>query len=301
MSEYPNHAPSLSPSYPPPPVPPPAARRRGRRIVAACALLATVALTGGAAGAATTALAYEHSDAAVVTSATVNAISGSAEPLSQVAAAVQLSVVTITVRTAAGEDIGSGVVYRSDGVILTNNHVVADAANGGTITVTLSTGRTVTADLVGQDATNDLALIKARGVTGLTPVTFGSLGDVAIGDTVLAFGSPLGLAGSVSAGIVSALGRTVTIGGNPSTGSPYGGIGSVSSTEVLHNAIQTDATINPGNSGGALVDTSGRLIGINTAIASTSSQSGSIGVGFAIPVTTVKTVADRLLRSAVGV
>lgn len=298
MSEYPSNATNPFPSYPPPPVPPPAARRRGRRTIAAVALLATVALTGGAAGAATTALAYQHGNAAVVTSATVSAVSGSAEPLSQVAAAVQPSVVTITARSASGEGIGSGVVYRSDGVILTNDHVVADAANGGTITVTLSTGRTVTADLVGQDATNDLALIKAQGVTGLTPVTFGSLGDVAIGDTVLAFGSPLGLAGSVSAGIVSALGRTVTIGGNPSTSSPYGGIGSVSNTEVLHNAIQTDATINPGNSGGPLVDTSGRLIGIDTAIASTGSQSGSIGVGFAIPVTTVKAVAERLVRAA---
>ncbi|PZS34523.1 MAG: hypothetical protein DLM59_04620 [Pseudonocardiales bacterium] len=294
MSDYPPPAPHSIYAFPPVPPVPPAARPR-RRAVATGALLTSLALTVGAAGSAATALAYEHrTKAVVVTAATVGTGSPAAEPLARVVAAVRPSVVTITTRTADGEGVGSGVVYRSDGVILTNNHVVEGAQS---ITVTMSSGRTVAADVVGTDATNDIALVKARGLSGLTPVTFSSA-SVAAGDTVLAFGSPLGLAGSVSAGIVSALGRTVTIGDSQTPNGPYGGIGGASTSEVLRGAIQTDATINPGNSGGALVDTAGRLIGINTAIASTGSQSGSIGVGFAIPATTAASVAKRLLLEA---
>jgi putative serine protease PepD len=206
-------------------------------------------------------------------------------------------VVSVAVRSANGTSEGSGVIYRSDGTVLTNNHVVADAAGGaGAISVTFADGQTASAVIVGEDVTKDLALIRATGVSGLTPVTFAATGSVAVGDTVLAVGNPLGLAGSVTAGIVSALDRTVTIGGNgpPQDGDPFGAVQDATSTETLRGAIQTDASINPGNSGGPLVDTSGRVIGINTAIASTGSQAGSIGVGFAIPADTVTAVARQL-------
>jgi putative serine protease PepD len=204
------------------------------------------------------------------------------------------------VSAGGGTDEGSGVLMRSDGTILTNNHVIAAAASGGDITVTFSDGKTAKASIVGRDASTDLAVIKAAGVSGLTPATFGDSDSVHVGDTVLAIGSPLGLEGSVSAGIISALHRPVDVGSSDQQQDPFGGqqgSGSGAST-VLSDAIQTDAPINPGNSGGPLVDAQGRVIGINSAIASLSSgtgQSGNIGVGFAIPVKEATRVAGQLL------
>ncbi|MGC9668919.1 trypsin-like peptidase domain-containing protein [Planosporangium sp. 12N6] len=197
-----------------------------------------------------------------------------------VAAAVQPSVVDIT--TGSGE--GSGVVISADGAILTNNHVI-EGARGNTVEVTFSSGKSAKATIVGADPSGDLAVVKAQGVSGLTAAKFGDSDAVQVGDTVLALGSPLGLQGSVTAGIVSALHRTIDEGDSASA---RGSIG---------DAIQTDAAINPGNSGGALVNLAGEVIGINTAIL-TSGQgaSGNIGVGFAISSNVAKSTADQLLK-----
>jgi putative serine protease PepD len=220
------------------------------------------------------------------------------------------SVVSIKVAASGGSDEGSGVIMTSDGSILTNNHVISAAADAGTITVTFSNGDTAKATIVGRDASTDLAVIKASGVSNLKPATFGDSASVHVGDTVLAIGSPLGLEGSVSAGIISALHRPVDVGSDEQQqqnpfGDPFGqqqqqqSQGSGTST-VLNDAIQTDAPINPGNSGGPLVDAQGRVIGINSAIASLSGggtgQSGNIGVGFAIPVDEAQRVAKQLLK-----
>ena len=207
---------------------------------------------------------------------------GTTTSLANVAAAVLPSVVSIQTESA----VGSGVIITSDGSILTNNHVVA-TAQGNIVRVTFSTGKTATATIVGTDPAHDLAVIKVSGVSGLTPITFADSSTVKVGDTVLAVGSPLGLDGSVTAGIVSALNRTIEVGGD------------ARNTTSLSGAIQTDAAINPGNSGGALVNSAGQLIGINTAIASASStgESGSIGVGFAISSNTAQQVAQQLLKS----
>jgi putative serine protease PepD len=224
------------------------------------------------------------------------------EPLSQAAATVLPSVVSITFESGAGSGSGSGVILSEDGQILTNNHVVAQAADGGSLSVTFSDGTTADAEIVGRDPATDLAVIQAQDVSGLTPATLGSSDDLNVGDTVLAIGSPLGLDGSVTSGIVSALDRAITLQGEESQ-SPFGGGPGGSSgagTTAVIDAIQTDAAINPGNSGGALVDTSGAVVGINTAIASlaqgTTSQGGNIGVGFAIPIDTARDIAQQLVE-----
>ena len=209
-----------------------------------------------------------------------------------IAARVLKSVVSIAVDDATGSGTGSGVVLRSDGYVLTNNHVVASAANGGTITVSFNDGTVdLPARVVGRDPETDLAVIRVVGASHLTPATLGNSGDLAVGDPVVAIGSPLGLAGTVTAGIISALDRTVRVPGEDPT----------ASATPLFDAIQTDAAINPGNSGGPLVDLAGRVIGINSAIASlsstTESQAGSIGVGFAIPVDEARSIAQQLIRT----
>ena len=224
------------------------------------------------------------------------------EPLSQAAAAVLPSVVSISFESGQLAGSGSGIVISADGQILTNNHVVAQVADGGSLSVTFSDGTTADAEIVGRDPATDLAVIKASDVSGLTPATFGSSADLNVGDTVLAIGSPLGLDGSVSAGIVSALNRAITLQGEqPQQQSPFGNGGqsaSPSDTAVI-DAIQTDAAINPGNSGGALINADGQVVGINTAIASlaqgTTSEGGNIGVGFAIPIDTARDIAQQLI------
>ncbi|MDN5859826.1 MAG: trypsin-like peptidase domain-containing protein, partial [Pseudonocardia sp.] len=172
-----------------------------------------------------------------------------------------------------------------DGLLLTSNHVV-DKAGERPITVVLQDGRTADARVIGQDPNSDLALLRADGLSGLTPAEFGDSDSVVVGQPVVAVGSPLGLGGTVTTGVVSALDRAVAL--PPARGSR---------TSAVLNAIQTDAAINPGNSGGPLVDMSGRVIGINTAIATTDANDGSIGVGFAVPVNQAKRVAGELERT----
>jgi putative serine protease PepD len=207
-----------------------------------------------------------------------------------VARAVQPSVVSIEVRGVRGGSTGSGVILDAEGRILTNNHVVEGAGRGGgDITVRFSDGRSARASIVGTDPFTDLAVIRAEGVSDLTPATLGDSDRLQVGEPVLAIGSPLGLEGSVTAGIVSALNRTIPVGDDR----PFGGR---RSQATITGAIQTDAPINPGNSGGALVNAAGQVIGINTAII-TNGGDGNIGVGFAIPSNTAKQVADQLIRT----
>ena len=223
-------------------------------------------------------------------------ITRSPDSVAGIAARVLKSVVNISVTTSTGGGTGSGVVLRSDGYILTNNHVVAPGADGGTITVSFNGADESErpASIVGRDPETDLAVIKVSGGRPLVPATLGSSTNLVVGDPVVAIGSPLGLAGTVTSGIISALNRRVNV---PSED------GSGPATPLI-NAIQTDAAINPGNSGGALVDGRGRLIGINSAIATlgggsagSGTQSGSIGVGFAIPVDEARSIAEQLIRT----
>jgi putative serine protease PepD len=278
------------PPMPTAPPPAPAPHRRTATVLTAAALLVATAGASGAGGAAI-ALHFDHRSAAVTSSPVVSA-STTAPPTSQlakVAAAVQPSVVSIAVSAAGQSGEGSGVILRSDGTILTNNHVVDAAATGGTITVRLSDGRSASATIVGRSPADDLAVIRTRGLSGLTPATLGSSDSLHVGDTVLALGSPLGLQGSVTSGIVSALDRAITLGSSQDQAA--GG------APTVVQALQTDAAINPGNSGGPLVDAQGRVVGITTAIATLgarSGQSGSIGLGFAIPMDSAKRIADSL-------
>jgi putative serine protease PepD len=204
-----------------------------------------------------------------------------------VASTVTPSVVSIEVTTRTGGGTGSGSIYSSsltDSYIITNNHVVADAATSGTIDVELLNGDIYPATIVGRDVAYDIAVIKIK-VGNLPAIKLGDSAKVSVGDPVIAIGSPLGLASTVTSGIISALNRPVITG---STG-----------LESYVNAIQTDAAINPGNSGGALVDTAGRLIGVNSAIAtlSSGSTSGSIGLGFSIPINEAKRVIDEIIAT----
>ncbi|MFF0320065.1 S1C family serine protease [Nonomuraea angiospora] len=266
----------------------------GRKAVAGLALAAT-AIGGGVVGAV---VANAFQPTQLASSATPSPVFKSASnqlTVAQVAAKVQPTVVMI--QGQSGE--GSGVVLSEDGLILTNNHVVVGAGQGGgQMTVKFNDGKTAKATVVGTDPSTDLAVIRAEGVSGLTKATLGDSDIVKVGDPVLAIGSPLGLDGSVTAGIVSALDRTLTVGGEQRQQIPPGwGWGQQdqgSQTTTIGGAIQTDASINPGNSGGALVNAAGELIGINTAIAS---DAAGGGVGFAIPVNTAKQVSEQLINS----
>ncbi|MCX6429878.1 MAG: trypsin-like peptidase domain-containing protein [Actinobacteria bacterium] len=207
-----------------------------------------------------------------------------------VAAAVTPSVVTVSVVSSAGTGTGSGSIIQTSSTssyIMTNNHVVESAATAGSkMTVEFSNGESADATIVGRDSTYDLAVIKVA-VGNLPVIAFGDSSALSIGDPVIAIGSPLGLSSTVTSGIVSALNRPVTT-------------GSTSVTSFI-DAIQTDAAINPGNSGGALVDAQGRIVGVNSAIASLSSsstsQSGSIGLGFSIPINEAKRIANELITT----
>ncbi|MEU8249245.1 trypsin-like peptidase domain-containing protein [Nonomuraea sp. NPDC048916] len=280
----------------PPPPPPPSPRKpgvsAGRKAIAGLAL-AAMAIGGGAVGAV---VATSFQDDRVASApGPVFKQAGNQLTVAEVAEKVQPSVVMIQGST--GE--GSGVVLSDDGLILTNNHVVAGAGQGGgQMTVKFSDGKTAKASVVGTDPATDLAVIKAEGMSGLIAATLGDSDQLKVGDAVLAIGSPLGLDGSVTAGIVSALDRTLTVGGEQEQQLPpgWGQRGQAGQATTIGGAIQTDAAINPGNSGGALVDAAGRLIGINTAIA-TGGGTGNIGVGFAIPINTAKQVSDQLISS----
>jgi putative serine protease PepD len=223
------------------------------------------------------------------------------------AAAVSPSVVAITVASGQGEGQGSGVVIDDKGHIITNNHVVAGGGSNAQITVTLNDGRTYKATIAGTDPSTDLAVITiADPPSDLKPIALGDSEQLNVGDAVMAVGNPLGLAGTVTTGIVSALNRPVTTEAQDDSQpqSPFGQgapgqQGGTDSETVVTNAIQTSAAINPGNSGGALVNASGQLVGINSSIAtlgSSSGSSGSIGIGFAIPVNEAKLIASQLIE-----
>jgi putative serine protease PepD len=204
-----------------------------------------------------------------------------------IAAMVTPSVVSIAVNSTAGSGTGSGSIYKTSATssyIVTNNHVIAAAASSGTIQVELTNGEQYPATIVGRDPMYDLAVLQIK--FGKLPViTLGDSSKVSVGDPVLAIGSPLGLASTVTSGIVSALNRPVAAG--------------TSDSQSYVNAIQTDAAINPGNSGGALIDAQGRIIGVNSAIATLSSggTSGSIGLGFSIPINEAKRVIDEIIAT----
>lgn len=289
-------------NVPPPaasPAPHPAARPgplgTTRHKIAAIGAATALALGAGIAGAGVT-MALTHERTVYASPTAVSATSSGGSTTAKVAAAVQPSVVSIQTQTAAGTGGGSGVILRSDGVILTNAHVVEGSRQ---VTVKFSDGRTAPARVLGADAGDDIAVIKAQGVSNLKPATLGDSSDLAVGDTVLAVGSPLGLDGSVTSGIVSAMGREIQEGQDDQQ-LPPGLRDRLSQQEqtVIENAIQTDAAINPGNSGGALVNASGHVIGVNTAIATAGESNGNIGVGFAIPVNSAKKTADEIIAGA---
>ncbi len=201
-----------------------------------------------------------------------------------VAAEVLPSVVKINVVGAQGQGSGSGIVLSEDGEILTNNHVVEVATQGGKMTVDFDDGTSASATVVGTDPLSDLAVIQAEDVSGLTAATIGNSDRLDVGEGVVAIGSPFGLEATVTSGIVSSLNRPVSI-------------ADASGTDTTYPAIQTDAAINPGNSGGPLVDLDGDVIGINSSIRTSSSsagEGGSIGLGFAIPITTVLPLVEQL-------
>ena len=278
---------------------PPAARRSRRGLGTAAAVLATAVLAGGAGGVvgARTAGDGDLRDPGASLgsgSSTSVSVDRAPESVAGIAARVMRSTASIAVRGSGGSGTGSGVVIRSDGYILTNNHVVASAASGGEITVTLDNGeQELPARIVGRDPVTDLAVLRVESSGQLPAATLGQSRALVVGDPVIAIGSPLGLSGTVTTGIVSALNRTVDVPGEDGDRNP------------LFNAIQTDAAINPGNSGGALVNARGEVIGINSAIATLGGgglfgggqSGGSIGVGFAIPVDEARSVAEEIIRT----
>ncbi|MEV0230648.1 trypsin-like peptidase domain-containing protein [Nonomuraea sp. NPDC050786] len=281
------------PVLPPPPPP----RRPGfvltRKAIAGLALAAVTALTAAALGGGAVG-AYVAEGARPVPTVTKTTVASPAFrtasgqlTVAQVAEKVQPSVVMIQGRNAEG----SGVVLSEDGLILTNNHVVA--GQGDQLTVKFSDGKTAKATVVGTDPATDLAVIRAADVSGLAKATLGDSDQLKVGDDVLAIGSPLGLDGTVTAGIISALDRTVTSGsGGQDQQLPpgWGRQGQAAETTTLGGMIQTDAAINPGNSGGALVNAAGELVGINSAVAA-----DGVNLGFAIPVNTAKQVSEQLI------
>ncbi|MFD3910923.1 S1C family serine protease [Streptomyces sp. NPDC058603] len=310
-------------AYPPPPSYGPTvpvggtatAHRRARRPVA---LLAAVAIAAAVVGGGTAALVGNYTgggtDSIGTTVSGTTVSQSSAGTVAGVAQAVSPAIVEINATSTSGEATGSGVIITSDGEIVTNNHVIAGASS---IKVQLSTGKTYTAQVVGTDADKDLALIKLEGASGLKTATLGNSDQVKVGDQVVAIGSPEGLTGTVTSGIISALNRDVTVAKDqdqdqqqqPQRGGgnwpfEFGGQqfnGDTGSSKTTYKALQTDASLNPGNSGGALINMNGEIIGINSAMYAPSSASatggsdaGSVGLGFAIPVNTVKSDLSAL-------
>jgi putative serine protease PepD len=259
----------------------------------AAGLAIAVVSSGLGASAALAAQAY-HSATPPITTAAAAATQRASVPagsIEQVAAKVVPSVVQLQTDLGSQTDEGSGIILTADGLIMTNAHVVSAATNAAPpahMTATLSDGRTAPFVVVATDPTTDIAVVRAQNVSGLTPITLGSSANVRVGQQVVAVGSPLGLGSTVTNGIISALDRPISTVAAPAD----------QPTEV--DAMQTDAPINPGNSGGALVNMNGQLIGMNSAIASVGSpgaQSGSIGLGFAIPVDQAKRIADELIAT----
>jgi len=292
----------------PPGTPPPVGRRQPRRpgwggvlgVGVGAAVLSSL-LTAGIVlqtqDSNTTTSSFGTSSEAPV-KAPVTASNAGAPDWGAVAKAVEPSVVAVQVSGQNGSGEGSGVILDKAGRIVTNNHVVSGVGNGATVQVVLSDGRGYAATVVGTDPSTDLAVIKlTKPPTNLTPAVLGTSSTVSVGDPVMAVGNPLGLAGTVTTGIVSATDRPTTT--QAESSDPTAAQGET----VITNAIQTDAAVNPGNSGGALVDAQGRVVGIPSSIASLggsslgqSSQSGNIGLGFAIPIDEVKDVSSQLIK-----
>jgi Trypsin-like serine proteases, typically periplasmic, contain C-terminal PDZ domain len=275
--------------YGPGPYPPQAAvaeppRRRPAMTGIVVAALVAGLVGGGAGFGGAYALLGAGSAAPLVTAAPSASNAANAVPGSVAAAAAKAMPSTVDIRVTMSQGIaeGSGVILTADGNVLTNNHVVGGAA--GQILVTLADGSQHPATVVGTSPSYDLAVIKLQGVSGLTPAVLGNSGDVQVGQQVVAIGSPQGLTGTVTTGIVSAFDRTVAVQGEDGT-------------SVVYNGLQTDAPINQGNSGGPLVNLDGQVVGINSAIATSGGQSsGSIGLGFAIPVDQAKRVAQEIMN-----
>ncbi|MBW4077823.1 MAG: PDZ domain-containing protein [Acidobacteria bacterium] len=254
-------------------------------------LLLVAALVGGLAG-------HFASSSSTNSGVSINAVSSSpgsafatkAFSIPKLVQQVQPSVVSIDVKGNGTEDQGTGMIITHNGLVVTNNHVIAAAVNGGTITVTRTgTTKSMKATLIGTNPIDDVALIRINNASNLPAVTFGNSNSLVVGDPVVAIGNALGLAAgtpTVTSGIVSALGRTVTA-------------GTSSSTETLNNMIQTDAAINPGNSGGPLLDAEGNVVGMNTAVAGTLADGSSAqNIGFAIPVSTIESLLNSLKAGA---
>lgn len=228
---------------------------------------------------------YLSSDGTCPASRKLLTLGGSTIDVKSIAALVTPSVVSIKVTSINGSGTGSGSIYMSSpttSYIITNSHVIESAVTAGTILIELSNGDTFPATIVGRDSMYDIAVLKVdKG--NLPIISVGDSSKISVGEAVVAIGSPLGLASTVTSGIVSALNRPVTAG--------------TLGAESFVNAIQTDAAINPGNSGGALLDSSGRIIGVNSAIASLSNDgsAGNIGLGFSIPINEAKRVVDELI------
>ena len=222
-----------------------------------------------------------------ISSRTLVSLGASSIDVKSIAALVTPSVVSVKVTAPSGSGSGSGSIYKTSATssfIITNNHVVEAAATSGSILVEFINGDTIAATIVGRDSNYDLAVLKVE-KGNLPTIKIGNSSNISVGDPVVAIGSPLGLASTVTSGIISAKNRPVTTG--------------TSGAESYVNAIQTDAAINPGNSGGALLDSAGRIIGVNSAIATLSSGgvSGSIGLGFSIPINEAKRVIDELIAT----
>lgn len=283
---------------------------RKKRARGPFALLAAVAIVAAAIGGGT---AYGIQELTgkdeVVSSSTTTSVVPSSKTgdVATIAAAVSPSVVEVSATLSNGTSTGSGVIITSGGEIVTNNHVISGATS---IKVSTSDGKSYTAKVVGTDSKKDLALIKLENASGLKPATLGNSDGVKVGDTVVAIGSPEGLTGTVTSGIVSALSRDVTVSTDESQSEGQGGQGGdgnwpfqfggqqfngdTGTSTTTYKALQTDASLNPGNSGGALIDAGGNIIGINSAMysaatdSSSSADAGSVGLGFAIPINTVK-------------
>lgn len=297
-------------------MPPPSVRKRFRPVALTVGALAIAAVSAGVGG--MVAMTARPDNAPVTTIATagpngrnVPAANAPIGTVEQVAAKVVPSVVKLETKMGRASEEGSGIVLSADGLILTNSHVVSavkdrapgapglpgspglpDGSPGSAMnsTVTFADGTTAPFTVVGTDPSSDIAVVRAQGVSGLTPINLGSSASLRVGQDVVAVGSPLGLEGTVTTGIISALNRPVAAGGD------------ANNQNTVLDAIQTDAAINPGNSGGALVNMSGELVGVNSAIAtlggdSGAAQSGSIGLGFAIPVDQAKRIADELIST----
>jgi putative serine protease PepD len=265
-------------------------RKKKRKNTPLSAVIVISLVFGGTAGGVLGYLAADFSNGVSNSTSQVSetskpvAITPATETVSQIVQNVKPSVVSIKAEGSSGSGTGSGFIYREDGYIVTNNHVAAPAINSGKLTVYLEDKTSFVAKLVGRNASYDLAVLKID-ATGLKPVIIGDSNAINVGDLTVAFGSPLGLTGTVTSGIVSAINRPVTAGG--------------ADDQSFISAIQTDAAINPGNSGGPLVNGQGQVIGVNSAIATlgNGTQSGSIGLGFAIPINQAQRVITEIIES----